>query len=106
MQNIIIESEHDTPSDDHEHPFDLQGPLAEVEQVPTQLVVFLHMHQEIRDTGVHTQVENDVVEHLWVQRGNTTLFCMAIYFNYYINNLIVCLNYFVFKHCNIVRVVI
>jgi hypothetical protein len=43
IYNIINKSEHDAPSD-NDHPFDIQGPLVEVEQVPTQFVTFLHMN--------------------------------------------------------------
>jgi hypothetical protein len=31
---------------------------------------FLKMHQEIIDACVQTQLQNDLVEHLWVRRGN------------------------------------
>nr|XP_051206936.1 uncharacterized protein LOC127322030 [Lolium perenne] len=46
IQNMIIESERDAPVKD-DHPFDYQGPLAEVEHVPQDIAAFLHMHNEI-----------------------------------------------------------
>jgi hypothetical protein len=68
MHNMIIESEHDEPGHD-DQPFDYQGSLAEVEHVPQQFFAFLHMHQEIRDAGVHVQLQADLVAHLWAMRG-------------------------------------
>jgi hypothetical protein len=62
---MIIESERDAPTND-DHPFDFEGPLAQVEQVPTQFVVFAQMHEEIRDAGAHPQLRNDLVKYLWV----------------------------------------
>lgn len=50
-------------------PFDYQKPLAEVEHVPQEFGVFLHMHHEIRDTCVHAQLQADLGAHLWVRRG-------------------------------------
>jgi hypothetical protein len=44
--------------------FDYQGPLAEVEHVPQEFGAFLHMHQEIRDAGVHAQLQVDLATHL------------------------------------------
>jgi hypothetical protein len=55
MHNMIIESERDSPTDD-DHPFDFQGPFAEVEQAPAQYAAILQMHEEIQDAGVHTQL--------------------------------------------------
>jgi hypothetical protein len=69
IHNVIIGSERGAPTDDA-YPFDFQESLAEVEQVPVQFAAFLRMHEEIRDAGVHTQLKNDIVEHLWAWRGN------------------------------------
>ncbi|XP_071683714.1 uncharacterized protein [Lolium perenne] len=68
IHNMIIESERDTPVQD-DHPFDYQGPLAEVEYVPQEFVAFLHMHNEIRDVGAHAQLKADLAAHLWAKRG-------------------------------------
>ncbi|KAK1653322.1 hypothetical protein QYE76_071127 [Lolium multiflorum] len=67
IHNMIIENERDTPVQD-DHPFDYQGPLAEVEHVPQEFA-FLHMHNEIRDVGVHAQLKADLAAHLWARRG-------------------------------------
>jgi hypothetical protein len=69
MHNIIIETECDAPVDD-DHPINFQGHLAEIKTVPTLFVAFLWMHEKNRDTGVRTQLRNDLVEHLWVRKGN------------------------------------
>jgi hypothetical protein len=69
MHNMIIESERESPVVD-EQPFDHQGPLAQLDQVPAEFAVFLAMHQEIRDAQVHTKLQNDLVEHLWALKGN------------------------------------
>jgi hypothetical protein len=42
MYTMIIEIEHDAHVND-DHPFDFQGPLAEVEQVPAQFAAFLEI---------------------------------------------------------------
>jgi hypothetical protein len=68
IHNMIIESKRDTPVQD-DHPFDYQGPLAEVEHVPQEFAAFLHMHNEIRDAGVHAQLKEDLAAHLWARRG-------------------------------------
>jgi hypothetical protein len=52
-----------------DHPFNYQGPLAKVEHVPQEFVAFLHMHNEIRDAGVHAQVKADLAAHLWARKG-------------------------------------
>jgi hypothetical protein len=61
-------SEREEPVHDV-RPFDYQEPLAEVEHVPQEFGSFLHMHQKIRDTGVHGQLQADLAAHLWARRG-------------------------------------
>ncbi|XP_071677106.1 uncharacterized protein [Lolium perenne] len=68
IHNMIIESERDAPVKD-DHPFDYQMPLDEVEHVPKKIAAFLHMHNEIRDAGVHAQLKVDLAAHLWARRG-------------------------------------
>jgi hypothetical protein len=68
MHNMIIESECDKPVLDDQL-FDYQGPLAQVEHVPLECVVFLHMHNEIRDADVNAQLKTDLAAHLWARRG-------------------------------------
>jgi hypothetical protein len=65
---MIIESERDEPVHDDQQ-FDYQVPLAEVEHVPQQFTIFIHMHQEIRDAGVHAQLQRIWLRILWARRG-------------------------------------
>jgi hypothetical protein len=51
-------------------PYHRQGPLANVDhQVPTPFAVFLAMRQKIRDANTHSQLQDDLVEHLWMLKG-------------------------------------
>jgi hypothetical protein len=38
--------------------------------VPAAFAVFLAMRQEIRDANNHIQLQDDLVEHLWMLKGN------------------------------------
>jgi hypothetical protein len=70
MHNMIIESEREHPVYDPE-PYHRQGSLANVDhQVPAAFAVFLAMRQEIRDVNTHSQLQDDLVEHLWMLKGN------------------------------------
>ena len=69
MHNMIIEDERDAPVHDN-HPFDFQGPLAELNEVPAEFAAFIAMHQEIRDATIHGELRQDLVEHLWSLKGN------------------------------------
>jgi hypothetical protein len=40
--------------------------------VPIEFGAFIAMHQEIRDEQVHVQFRDDLVERLWVWKGNAT----------------------------------
>ena len=70
MHNMIIESERSAPVVD-DQPYEYMGPLADVEhEVSAEFGAFLAMHQEICDEQVHDQLQEDLVEHLWVLKGN------------------------------------
>ena len=69
--NMIIESEREERVVD-DKPFDHRRPLAEFDQVQAEFFAFLARHQESRDTHVHTQVHNDLVEQVWERRRNAT----------------------------------
>ena len=70
LHNMIIESERNDPMDDSE-PYYRLGPLPDVDhQVSATWAPFLAMRQEIRDPASHTQLQNDLVAHLWVRKGN------------------------------------
>ena len=70
LDNMIIESERNDPAADTEAYY-RQDPLAYVDhQVPATCANFLAMRQEIRDPVMHTQLQNDRMEHLWRRKGN------------------------------------
>jgi hypothetical protein len=70
MHNMIIESEREHPVYDSE-PYHRHGPLAILDQhVPTAFAAFLAMCREIRDENTHSQLQDDLVEHLWMLKGN------------------------------------
>jgi hypothetical protein len=69
MHNMIIESEREHPVYDPE-PYHRQDSLANVDhQVPAAFAAFLAMRQEIRDTNTHSQLQDDLVEYLWMLKG-------------------------------------
>jgi hypothetical protein len=39
-------------------------------QVPAEFAAFFAMRQEIRDANTHSQLQDDLVEHLWMLKGN------------------------------------
>jgi hypothetical protein len=70
---MIIESECGDLAGRDDHAYDFQGPLAVVyHQISAEFADFLAIHQEIRDEAVHHQLQNDLVEHLWVIKGAAT----------------------------------
>ena len=69
LHNMIIESERDFPVFDTE-PYERVGPLADVDHnVPPAFAAFLARRQEIRDTTTHHQMQDHLVEHLWILKG-------------------------------------
>ena len=65
MHNMIIESDRKTQAR-HVGPYECEGPLADVDhQVPADFADFIAMHAKIRDTNIHQQLQNDLIEHLW-----------------------------------------
>jgi hypothetical protein len=70
MHNMIIESEQEHPVYDPKL-YHGQGSLATlVKQVPAIFDAFLAMRQEIQDVNTHSQLQDDLVEHLWMLKGN------------------------------------
>ena len=70
MHNMIIESERDVRMV-FDEPFDFQGPLADPHPgVSAEFDDFLSVYQEIRDEGVHWQLQADLVAHLWAIKAN------------------------------------
>jgi hypothetical protein len=75
MHNMIIESECDELVHD-DQPSNYQEPLVEVKHVPQEFSAFLHMHNEIRDAGVHAQLQADLAAHLWEIEERSCQQCM------------------------------
>jgi hypothetical protein len=70
IHNMIIESEREHPVYDPK-PYHRQGSLANVDhQMPATFAAFFAMWQEIRDANTHSQLQDDLVEHLWMLKGN------------------------------------
>ncbi|KAK1683854.1 hypothetical protein QYE76_044702 [Lolium multiflorum] len=73
LHNMIIENErkYPVPLAEQEAPHERDGPLAQPNhQVPTSWAAFIAMRQEIRDSTMHQQLQDDLVEHIWTLRGN------------------------------------
>ena len=70
MHNMIVEDEGDGVAQTHD--FEAPGEQVEIpeDQDAAQLMNFLQMHQNLRDEQVHTQLLNDLVEHMWIHNGN------------------------------------
>jgi hypothetical protein len=74
MHNMIIKSEREHPVFDTK-PYHHQGPLVTVDHhVAAAFAAFLAMCQEIRDANTHRQLQDNLVEHLWMLKGNTAYF--------------------------------
>ena len=70
LHNMIVEDEGDGVAQTH----DFKAPGEEIEiledQDAARLMNFLQTHQNLRDQQVHTQLLNDLVEHMWSHNGN------------------------------------
>jgi hypothetical protein len=67
---MIIESEREHPVYDAE-PYHRQDPLANVDhQVLAAFAAFLAIRQEICDANTHSRLQDDLLEHLWMLKGN------------------------------------
>jgi hypothetical protein len=74
LYNTIIENErkYPVPLSEQAAPYEREGPLAQPNhQVPASWVAFIAMRQEIRDSIMHQQLHDDLVEHIWRLRGNS-----------------------------------
>jgi len=66
MHNMIIEDERDQPED---FVYDHVGTPVEPEQDEDRIYNFLEMHRKIEDPVAHSQLRDDLVEHLWQLHG-------------------------------------
>ena len=69
LHNMIVEDEGDGVAQTND--FEAHGEKVEIpeDQDVAQLMNFLQMHQNLRDHHVHTQLLNDLVEHMYVFMG-------------------------------------
>ena len=70
LHNMIVEDEGDGVAQTND--FEAPGEQVEIpeDQDAAQLMNFLQMHQNLRNQQVHTQLLNDLVEHMWIHNGN------------------------------------
>jgi hypothetical protein len=72
MHNMIVENERD---EDHEangvRCYDDVREEVRPSRAPThELQEFLQVHHAIKDRGIHSQLQEDLMEHLWQRHGN------------------------------------
>jgi hypothetical protein len=64
---MVIESERGFSVFDTE-PHEQIGSFADIDHdVPLAFAAFLTMTQEVRDTNTHHQLQDDLVQHVWIQ---------------------------------------
>ena len=70
LHNMIVEDEGEGVAQTND--FEAPGEQVEIpeDQDAAQLQNFLQMHQNLRNHQVHTQLLNDLVEHMWIHNGN------------------------------------
>jgi len=66
MHNMIIEDERGQPED---FVYDHVGTPVEPKQDEDRIYNFLEMHRKIEDPVAHSQLRDDLVEHLWQIHG-------------------------------------
>jgi hypothetical protein len=72
MYNMIVEDERDEDDEaDEVRHYDDVGEEVRPSRAPTrELQEFLQVHQTIKDMGIHSQLQEDLMEHLWQRHGN------------------------------------
>jgi hypothetical protein len=69
MHNMIVEEERDTGRQNYS--YEAMGERVIVERTHAQeLSAFIQMHQHIRNRDGHSQLQDNLVEHLWQKFGN------------------------------------
>jgi hypothetical protein len=71
MHNMIIENERDEDDDEElvVHYDDVGEEVTPSRAPIRELQEFLQTHREIRDSGIHSQLQKDLMEHLWQHHG-------------------------------------
>jgi hypothetical protein len=63
MHNMIVEDERD---DEHDINYEGVGEKVSTSHEETpELEEFIHNYKKIKDKGIHTQLQDDLIEHLW-----------------------------------------
>jgi hypothetical protein len=75
VHTMIIECDRKTRANVHVGPYACQGHLADVEHhVPTDFADCLVMHVEIREINTYQQLQDNMIEHLWrLKRESSTV---------------------------------
>src|SRR5438128_432036 len=69
MHNMIVEDERDNGQQDNN--YEAMGEKIRVSRTHAEeLSAFLQMHQQIEDKANHSQLQADLVEHLWQKSGD------------------------------------
>jgi len=69
IHNMIVEDERDNGQRDYH--YDQMGERVRVSRTHAEeLSVFIQMHQRIEDKANHSQLQDDLVEHLWQKFGD------------------------------------
>jgi hypothetical protein len=71
MHNMIVEDGRDEDEANEVIHYDNVGEVVRPSRAPThELQEFLQVHRAIKDRGIHSQLQEDLMEHLWQRRGN------------------------------------
>ena len=68
MHNMVIEDEGDIGNIDFDGN-DANPPLEVSYAYTPELGDFVQIHYQIRDSATHSQLQSDLIEHLWEQHG-------------------------------------
>ena len=69
MHNMIIEDEEDIGNNDFDRS-DANPPLEVSHAYTLELEDFMQIHYQIRDNVRHSQLQSDLIEHLWERHGD------------------------------------
>ena len=69
MHNMVIEDEGDIGNNDFDGS-DANPPLEVSHAYTPELEDFIQIHYQIRDSVTHSQLQSDLIEHLWERHGD------------------------------------